>query len=126
MKELVYCSTPSRLSYKMTEILDFVTNEGNGPLHPFQAYPLERFEGGPIGREKTMEFCRRLIAICDKAYLFGIAEGALDDIIEAKRLKKPITVLIEKFDPEWKKYYDIFIANPKYEKSILEIIGRKN
>ena len=100
MKLLIYCATPSRLNYKMKEIMDFVTNEGNAPFHPFQAFPYERFEGGPIGREKTMEFCRKAISICDKVYLFGISKGALDDVKEGKKLKKPIKEFVELFDPE--------------------------
>jgi hypothetical protein len=125
MKLLIYCATPSRLNFKIKEIMDFVTKEGNAPFHPFQAFPYERFEGGSIGREKTMEFCRRAISICDEVYLFGISKGTLDDINEGKRQQKPISEFVEKFDPEWRKYYDLFVLNPKYEEVILEVVGNK-
>ncbi len=53
--KLIYCATPSRLTYKMHEIMDFVKKEGNAPLHPFQAFPYDAFEGNPrVGRGKLL------------------------------------------------------------------------
>lgn len=125
MKQLIYCATPSRLNYKIEEVMDFVTAEGNAPFHPFQAFPFNRFEGGPIGRKRTMEFCKRAVSICDKVYLIGISEGALDDSFEGKRIGKPVNEFVERFDPEWRKYYDLLILNPKYKEIILEVVGNK-
>lgn len=112
MSKLVYCATPARLSSKMIEIMDFVTQQGIGPFHPFQAFEYERFEGGPIGREKTMEFCCRAVEMCDEFWLFGISEGTLTELScvlafnEASPSKaKPIRCFYETFDPEWQKYY---------------------
>ena len=73
-----------------------------------------------------MEFCTKIIGICDKVYLFGISEGSLDEIIEAKRLGKSITDHSKRFDPEFEKYHDLFASNPKYKQIILEVCGRKN
>ena len=81
--KLVYCATPSRISNKRKEIMDFVTKQGHGPLHPFQAFEYERFEGGPVGREKSMEFCRRAVKICDEYWLFGISHGTLEELVHA-------------------------------------------
>jgi hypothetical protein len=125
MKLLVYCATPSRMGSKLNEIMDHVTKEGNAPFHPFQAFPIERYEKGPIGREKSMEFCRRAIQMCDAFYLFGISEGALDDLIEGRRLGKPISQFVKKYDDEWEKYYNLFISKPKYRKVLLEVVGDK-
>ncbi len=124
MNLLVYCATPGRLSYKMNEIMDHVTKEGNAPFHPFQAFPIERYEKGTIGREKSMEFCRRAIQMCDSLYLFGISEGALDDLLEARRLGKPISQFVERYDPEWRKYYGLFFSNRKYKDALSEILRR--
>ena len=66
MSKLVYCATPARLKAKQKEIMDFVTTQGYGPFHPFQAFEYERFEGGHLGRKKTLEFCKRAIEICDE------------------------------------------------------------
>ena len=85
--------------------MDFITNKGDAPLHPFQAFPYERFEGNAsVGREKSMEYCLRLIDTSDEFYLFGISEGTLDETLYAIEIKKPIIPHLE-FDPEWIKFY---------------------
>lgn len=62
MTKLIYCATPSRLVHRSNDIMDFVTEQGYAPLHPFQALPCERFEGNTrIGRAKSMEWCCRLV-----------------------------------------------------------------
>ncbi|HLD04664.1 MAG TPA: hypothetical protein VJG90_03005 [Candidatus Nanoarchaeia archaeon] len=67
MSLLIYCATPSRISEKRESIMDFVSSQGHGPFHPFQAFEYERFEGGMVGRERTMEFCRRAVDIVNCA-----------------------------------------------------------
>jgi hypothetical protein len=102
---LIYCATPARLAEKKKEIMDFVTKKGLGPFHPFQAFEYERFEGGPIGREKTIEFCCRAIDICDEFWLFGVSEGTLAELCHAIKRKKPIRLFIDEFDKNWRKEY---------------------
>ena len=111
---LDYASCPSRLSSKKEEIMKFVSSFGKGCLHPFNALPYEYFEGGVIGREKSLELCCRLIDICDEFWLFGISEGTL---IETEYLFQknsqfskttPIRLYIKEFDPEWQQYYSIY------------------
>lgn len=84
--------------------MNFVVKKGHAPLHPFQAFPYELYEGGRVGRKKTMKFCRRLIDIADEFWLFGISEGTLEDLLYALKKKKLVKLHLE-FDPEWKKYY---------------------
>ena len=108
---LVYCATPSRISNKSKEIMDTVTKSGYGPLHPFQAFELERFENGPIGREKTMEFCCRAIEICDEFWLFGISKGTLTELSHvikwnSESNKPKIIKLIKIFDDKWEMEYE--------------------
>ena len=106
MSKLIYCATPSRLVSKIIEIIDYVTNQGLAPLHPFQALPYERFEGNPhVGREKSMEYCRRLVEVCDEFWMFGISNGTLEELVHALKLGKTIRLNFEGFDIEWKKYY---------------------
>ena len=105
MSKLIYCATPSRLNTKRKEIMDSVTKKGYGPLHPFQAFEYERFEGGPIGRVATIEFCKRLIDVSDEFWMFGVSEGTLIELTHALRNKKPVTLLLDEYDPEWKQYY---------------------
>ena len=105
MTKLVYCATPGRLNHKRKEIMDFVTNQGYGPFHPFQAFEYERFEGGPVGREKTIEFCKRAVGICDEFWMFGVSEGTLEELVHAINQGKPIKLFLDQFDPKWKTYY---------------------
>tara|TARA_Y100000310_G_scaffold345160_1_gene462270 strand:- start:10016 stop:10315 length:300 start_codon:yes stop_codon:yes gene_type:complete len=81
-------------------------NKGHGPLHPFQAFEYERFEGGPVGREKSMEFCRRAVKICDEYWLFGISHGTLEELVHALKLKKPVKLFLDDWDPKWERYYE--------------------
>ena len=103
---LIYCATPARLSDKKKEIMDFVTKQRLGPFHPFQAFEYERFEGGPIGREKTMEFCCRAIDICDEFWLFGISEGTLSELCYALENNKSIRLFLDEFDKDWREEYE--------------------
>ncbi len=110
---LIYCATPARLAHKKKEIMDFVTRQGFGPFHPFQAFELERFENGPIGRQKTMEFCLRAIDICDEFWLFGVSPGTmmeLDYICEKNFVSekpKPIRKFLDEFDPNWRSLISV-------------------
>lgn len=116
---------PARMKDKKDKIMDFVSESGDAPFHPFQAFPYERFEGGRIGRNKTMEFCIRAVEICDEFYLFGISEGTLYETSHARKIGKPIKSLVKKFDSDWKKYYDMFILKPDYKQIILDVVGKK-
>jgi len=106
MSKLIYCATPSRLVHKIDNIMDFVTNQGNAPLHPFQAFPYERYEGNPkIERTKSMEWCLRLVDISDEFYIFGVSNGTLEEVAHAIKTIKPVTLQFDGFDTEWKKFY---------------------
>jgi len=106
--KLVFCCQPSRLQNKVKEVMDFVTEKGLGPLSGLHAFEFERFEEGPIGREKTMEFCLRLVDIADEFWVFGISEGAMIELehFMKTRRDRPIKLYMDKFDPEWKAYYE--------------------
>ena len=106
MTKLIYCATPSRISNKIKQIMDVVTSKCYGPFHPFQAFELERFEHGPVGRDKTMEFCKRAVEICDEFWMFGVSEGTLFELNYALELGKPVQLMFEGFDPEWEEFYE--------------------
>ena len=106
MSKLIYCATPSRIAYRMEEIMDFVTNQSYAPLHPFQAFPYERFEGNPkIGRTKSMGWCLKLIDISDEFWMFGVSNGTLEEVAHATKIIKPVSLKFSGFDPEWKEFY---------------------
>lgn len=54
MSRLIYRATPLRLVHKISEIMDFVISQGDAPLHPFPAFPYERFEGIFLLEEKKL------------------------------------------------------------------------
>lgn len=121
MSKLIYCATPARLNTKKKEIMDFVTNKGHGPFHPFQAFEFERFEGGAPGREKTLEFCERAVEMCDEFWLFGISNGTLRELIHAQKIKKLVKLFLDDFDSEWKQNYDILKEQYKNPLSIYNL-----
>jgi len=108
MTKLIYCATPSRLKDKLNEIMDFVTDKGYGVFHPFQAFPYERFEGGPVGREKSMEFCFRAVSICDEFWMFGVSKGTLEELTYAIKYNIPVKLFLSEFDENWEKNYQEF------------------
>ena len=106
MSKLIYCATPSRLIHRTEEIMDFVTNRGNAPLHPFQAFPYPRYEGNPkIGRTQSMKWCLRLVDISDEFWMFGVSDGTLEEVAYAIKTSKPIHLKFDGFDSEWKNFY---------------------
>lgn len=123
MSKLIYCATPSRLVHRIDDIMDIVTNEGNAPLHPFQAFPYKRYEGNEkIGRDKSMEWCLRLVDISDEFYMFGVSEGTLIEVVHAIKINKPVILQFDDFDPEWEKFYQEL--GPKYDNPIQDILKK--
>lgn len=108
---VMYGSTPSRLSHKTDEIMKFVAGLGKACLHPFKALPIEYFENGCVGREKTICVCCKLIDVCEEFGIFGISVGCLIELeyhLELNtRLSIPqkLSVFIKDFDPTWQTYY---------------------
>jgi len=103
---LIYAACPSRLADSESRIMNFVAEHGNACLHPFNAFPYDYFEGGKIGREKTLEWCCRLIDACDELWLFGISAGTLFEVDYLIRRRGPsrIRVYVNEFDSEWDSY----------------------
>ena len=109
--KLIYCATPSRMVSSTKQIMNFVTAQRDAPFHPLHAFEYSRFEGGPVGREGTLEFCCRAIQLCDEFWLFGVSAGTLfelDFTVEFNRknpqLQKTIRLLHRDFDPDWEEF----------------------
>lgn len=111
MSQLIYCATPSRIAHNRQQIMDFVTQQGYAPLHPFQAFPYERFEGDPvIGRQRSMEWCLRLVDISDQLWVFGISRGTLQELTHALTIGKPFRSFFREFDPTFSEHVEQFRA----------------
>jgi hypothetical protein len=112
---VIYGSMPSRLVDKTDEIMEFVAKMGRACLHPFKALPYKYYEGGVVGRDKTIRVCCKLIHVCDEFGIFGISEGTLIELehhleINPDRLRpQPLLVFIKEFDPEWRIYREKFV-----------------
>ena len=105
--KLVYCATPSRIAKKSNEITSFVSKLGLAPLHPFLALPYEFFEGNPIiGREKSMNYCCKLIDICDIFCLFGPSKGTSVIELPYALAKGKIIAYDKSFDENWEEYIE--------------------
>ena len=111
MAKLIYCATPSRIANVTSDILKYVSDSGQAPLHPFCALPYEFFEGGKIGREKTIEFCLRLIDAADELWLFGVSKGTLIELNYAHDIGTPIQLLLPKYDPKWEEHASLLKNN---------------
>lgn len=112
--EIVYCATPSRISSKTNEIIEFVKKLGYAPFHPFQAFPYQNFEGNPnVGREKTMLYCARAVQMCNQFWLFGLSEGTVEIELPVAKEKNKLIRLVKKFDPEWNEFAEKLNFNEK-------------
>jgi hypothetical protein len=109
---LSYGSTPSRLVSKIEEIMEHTANRGKACVHPFNAFPYLYYEGGILGRQKSMVACCRLIDICGEFAIYGISEGTLIELQYVldkntnKDFQRPVEIFVKEFDPEWEKYYE--------------------
>jgi len=72
-KSLVHCALPSRLYQKSEEINNFVSSQDCGPFNPFDAFHINSFEKGCMGRKRTMEICLKSVELCDEMWIFGIS-----------------------------------------------------
>ncbi|OXY99962.1 hypothetical protein BEK98_01840 [Streptomyces diastatochromogenes] len=71
---------PSRMANQADKFQNLVVEQGHAPLNPFRALPYALFEGGLPGRKQTLEWCCRLIDVCDQMWLFGISAGTLLEV----------------------------------------------
>lgn len=99
--KLIYCAIPSRMSKILSkEINLFVMSFSEFPFNPFMAFPLELYENGPMGREKTLDYCKKFVEICDEFWLFGLSEGTIEELERAISANKKIKTF-SNFDKEW-------------------------
>ncbi len=55
-----------------------------------------------------MEWCLKLVEVCDEVWLFGISEGTLQEAAHALQKNKPLKICGEGFDLEWKEFSEKF------------------
>lgn len=104
-----YLATPSRIvkekKEKILEICMYTVEQGALPMHPFNAFPYECYEGHElVRRDEAMASCFDLVALCDEFWLFGVSHGTMQELVIAKDLVKPVRLHLE-YDTEWKDFY---------------------
>jgi hypothetical protein len=124
---LVYASCPSRLTHLKEQIMQLFAEQGKGCLHPFNALPYEYFEGGVVGREKSLKLCCRLLHVCEEFSIFGVSEGTLLELEywvtrNSKHVRSlPMQNHVLAYDPEWRKYREQYYSQFPLAFSVLNL-----
>jgi guanylate kinase len=98
--KIMYCATPSRLRHKSGEVKEFARKMGYVPVIPFDVGPFEEFEGGKIGRARTIALMLQLERGCDATGVFGLSDGTMLEFEDAIIRRQEVR-LIPELDPEW-------------------------
>ncbi len=123
----MYGATPSRMSGMTEEIMKFVASQGKACIHPFNSLPYKYFEGGNVGREKTMKLCFELASLCDEFAMFGISEETLTELnffyqsFSGHGESKPIHIFVRKFDTEYRRWAEVYRSRFPQSIRMLEI-----
>lgn len=102
-RALIYVACPSRMISALPGIRTQVARAGKACLDPFAAFPYESFEGNQaIGRQQTLEWCCRLVDVCDEFWIFGLSHGTLTELEHflTHRCGRELVVSLPRHDPE--------------------------
>ncbi|MDE1969966.1 MAG: hypothetical protein KGI50_00060 [Patescibacteria group bacterium] len=102
---IMYCMIPTRLRGERERARTLSRADGYAPTIPFDIGEFEDFEGGTIGRERTLQFMLHVLSFCDVVGLFGISEGTMIELNRAIALGKTV-LLYPDFDPQWNAAYE--------------------
>lgn len=110
MDMVMYVAHPTRLRDKGDAIEEYAYKMGFAPVNPFGCGKYEFFEGGRMGRAKTLDFGlsvqRRL---CGHTGVFGISDGVLGEVEDRLKWDKEKRIWIyydAGFDPRWDSEYE--------------------
>ena len=101
----MYCAIPTRLRHLREPIRRAAQELGYAPVIPFDIGEYEDFEGGSIGRDRTLKFMLHIMEFCDATGLFGISNGTMLELSESLKQQKDIRTF-PGFDPEWETQYE--------------------
>ena len=122
MSSLVYLSQPSRLGGSGKEeyrehVIKEMSDKSINVIHPFEAFPYERFEGNPrVGRELALRYCCELIDACSGGVaLSGISEGTLIEVAYLLENHPERSLqLFSEFDPLWDQEIEKYSSDPRF------------
>lgn len=119
--KIMYCAVPTRLQHLREPIRRAARELGYAPVIPFDIGEYEDFEGGVIGRARTLKFMLHVLDFCDVIGLFGISDGTLLEVSTRLKSNKEIRTFPE-FDPEWEMQYEQFKV--KYDYPLEKLRGK--
>jgi guanylate kinase len=108
MGKIMYCAHPTRLHQDprlRRKIMGIARKNGFAPVNPFDCGAFEDFEGGSIGRAKTLEFLIHIMRGCDSVGVFGISDGVMGELKDALERGQDVRVF-PGLDPEWNSQYE--------------------
>ncbi len=96
---------PTRLQHLRSRVQKIAWRCGYAPTIPFDVGPFKYFEGGIIGRARTLKFMIGYMKLCQSVGIFGISDGVMGELKVALDEGKEIRVF-HGLDPEWEKKYE--------------------
>lgn len=103
--KIMYCAMPTRLQRLKGLAKKIARRCGYAPTVPFDVGAFKDFEGGRIGRERTLKFMIGYMRLCQTVGIFGISDGVMGELKDALDEGKEIRVFYG-LDPEWEKMYE--------------------
>lgn len=102
--KIMYCAIPTRIRDCAPQVRRLAREAGYAPVIPFDVGPYEDFEGGQIGRARTLEFMIEIQRNCDALGFFGVSEGTMGELNDALVRKQHVRIF-RGFDPDWDAEY---------------------
>ncbi|MBI2048733.1 MAG: hypothetical protein HYT30_02290 [Parcubacteria group bacterium] len=105
--KIMYCAIPTRIRDRADKARAMARQAGYSPVIPFDVGPYEDFEGGQIGRERTLDFMIKIQRNCDVLGFFGVSDGTMGELKDALDRTQHVRVfrgLDDHWDSEYYKY----------------------
>ncbi|OGY66689.1 MAG: hypothetical protein A3I24_03365 [Candidatus Harrisonbacteria bacterium RIFCSPLOWO2_02_FULL_41_13b] len=119
--KIMYCAIPTRLRHLREPIRRAARELGYVPVIPFDIGEYEDFEGGSIGRTRTLKFMLHVMGFCDATGIFGVSDGTMLELSESLKQKKDIRTF-PSFDLEWETQYEKLKS--KYDSPLEKLRGK--
>ncbi len=106
----MYIAHPTRLKERGGEMEEFVHRLGFAPVNPFGCGKYEYFEGGIMGRPRTLDFGLAVQQmICGHTGVLGISDGVMGEVKDRLKWDKEKRIRVfhdAGFDPRWDEEYE--------------------
>ena len=124
---VMYVAHPTRLRALGDKMEEFVYKEGFCPINPFGCGKFEHFEGGIMGRPRTLEFGLAIQQqLTGNTGVLGISNGVMGEIRDRLNWDKEKNIRVFRdagFDPLWDEEYERLKIKPEYGDVFSELRG---